>query len=149
VSALSGAVLRRHGFVSNHLVTDWAAVVGNTIGTRSLPERLVHRRGSVSDGTLVVRVASGASALEVQHQEPVLIQRINAFLGYSAVTRVRVVQGVLPEVPPIPSRSRSATSSEAARVAAIVETVKNPGLRQALFDFGLTLLAHTRQDDGG
>ena len=49
-------------------------------------------RGERRDGTLHLQVAPGL-ALEVQHREPVLVERINAFFGYRAVARLALKQG--------------------------------------------------------
>ena len=43
-----------------------------------------------------LRVASGGLAMELQHFEPVLVERINAYFGYPAVARVKLIQGPLP-----------------------------------------------------
>ena len=84
--------LGRHGLAEGGLVTDWAAVVGATIAERSLPLRLSFTGGERREGTLHVRV-SGALALELQHLEPQVLERINGYFGYRAVARLRIHQG--------------------------------------------------------
>src|SRR5215475_13317525 len=89
--------LGRHGLAEGGLVTDWAAIVGQTIAERSLPLRLSFTGGERREGTLHVRV-SGALALELQHLEPQVVERINGYFGYRAVARLRIHQGPVPNL---------------------------------------------------
>src|SRR5262245_26218177 len=57
--------LGRHGLAEGGLVTDWAAVVGETIAERSLLLRLSFTGGERRDGTLEVRVY-GALAMVLE-----------------------------------------------------------------------------------
>lgn len=47
------------------------------------------------DGTLVL-AAPGAARLELQHHTPAIINKVNAFFGYGAVSRIQLVPGDLP-----------------------------------------------------
>ncbi len=78
------------GFHQATVLTDWPAIVGSRIAARSCPEKIA------ADGTLSVRV-SGAFALELQHLEPVVLERIAAHFGYRAITRLAIRQGPLPD----------------------------------------------------
>jgi hypothetical protein len=97
--------LGRRGLAEGSLVTDWVSVVGPMIAERSLPLRLQFSGGERSDGTLHVRV-SGALALELQHLEPQVLERINGYFGYRAVGRLRIHQGPVPPGRPAPQLPR-------------------------------------------
>jgi hypothetical protein len=133
--------LGRHGLAEGGLVTDWAAVVGQTIAERSLPLRLSFTGGERRDGTLHVRV-SGALALELQHLEPQILERINGYFGYRAVGRLRIHQGPVPDQRP-PRRPSPAPPSPAAEaeIGSLVSAVEDDGLRQALQGLGRSLRA--------
>ena len=47
------------------------------------------------DGVLQVRVA-GPLAVELQHLAPQVLERVNTYLGYRAVTQLKLSRGVLP-----------------------------------------------------
>ena len=90
--------------------------------------------------TLVVRV-EGAFALELQHLAPIVVERINAHLGWRCVGRLALRQGPLERLPP--ARAKPAAPSPAARAAAAraVEGIADPGLRDALARLGAGVLS--------
>ena len=45
-----------------------------------------------TDGTLILKVATGALALELSHKEPIIIEKINTYFGYGAVSRIKIMQ---------------------------------------------------------
>ena len=83
---------RRRGLAEVGVLTDWPSIVGADLAARCQPVKLTGsgERG----GTLHVHVA-GAAALELQHSEPQLLERINGYFGYRAVARLRLIQAPL------------------------------------------------------
>ena len=137
--------LGRHGLAEGGLVTDWAAVVGATIAERSLPLRLSFTGGERREGTLHVRV-SGALALELQHLEPQVLERINGYFGYRAVGRLRIHQGPIPappapRLPPAPPPTPEAD----AEIGGLLSTIEDDGLREALRGLGHSLRSAPRK----
>ena len=96
---------RRRGLAEAKLLTEWPTVVGPMLATRCHPIRLSARPDGPG-GVLVLHVA-GAAALELQHSEPQILERINGYFGYGAVGRLRLIQAPLPRskgrAPPPPS----------------------------------------------
>ena len=93
---LTRAAFARYGFAQSELVGRWPEIAGEALAGFSAPERIKYPRGSgetaqKSGGTLVVRAAPGR-ALELQYAVPAIIERINRFLGYGAVSTVKIVQ---------------------------------------------------------
>jgi hypothetical protein len=97
VGDLTKRAFGRRGFSSGELVAEWARVVGDNLASLSSPERITYPRNKRSGGTLHLRVASGSIAVELQHLEPVLLERINGYFGYKAVERVQLSQAPLPD----------------------------------------------------
>jgi hypothetical protein len=90
----------RHGFPAGRLAGDWTAIVGEALAKYCRPERInwprpvedQHRASAEPSGaTLVLRV-DAARALDVQYRAAQIIERINSFLGYRAITEIRLVQ---------------------------------------------------------
>lgn len=134
---LTRAALGKRGFAEGGIVTDWAAIVGPELAAASLPEKLTFAKGARSDGTLQVRV-SGALALELQHLEPVVIERINSYFGYRAVGRLKIRQGPLPRRrPPPPVAATDPAAAQA--VDRAVAGIADPALKAALAGFGRAL----------
>ena len=81
----------------NHsrLILEWDQIVGPELARYSQPERLFFQtpKGQQEEGTLTIRVTSGA-ALEFQHLTGLLMERINQFFGYRALTRITLKHGL-------------------------------------------------------
>jgi hypothetical protein len=96
VARLTKKPLGKHGFAEAALVTEWEAIVGNALGAATLPLRITFPRSQRVGGVLHVRVGSGAMATQLQHLEPLVVQRINSYFGYAAVERLALSQGPVP-----------------------------------------------------
>ena len=91
VTAIAGKALGRAGLAFGALITDWPAIVGERLASQTAPARLQFPKGRREDAVLHVAATSGPAALLVQHEEPQLLQRINGFFGYRAVSRIKLV----------------------------------------------------------
>jgi hypothetical protein len=133
---LVGKPLGRRGFGEGGLIAEWPAVVGEEIARQSAPLKLSFPRGERRGGTLTLRVI-GAFATELQHLAPQLIERINNYLGYAAVTRLKLEQGRLPRrrkpglLQPAPL-----VPKEEAALATTLTGIGDTGLREALDALG-------------
>ena len=88
-------IVRRRGFQNGEILARWVDIVGPEVAEKSVPEQLSYAQGSGIGAPLRVRVES-AWALELQHLEPVIIERINTFFGHAAVSHLKLVQGPVP-----------------------------------------------------
>ena len=130
---------RRRGVAEARLLTEWPAIVGPELASRCQPIRLSKSTGWW-DGGLLVLHAAGTAALELQHSEPQLLERINGFFGYRAVSRLRLIQAPL-RASGRPGRPapRALSEAEEAEVADAVRAVTDAGLRTALASLGRAL----------
>lgn len=124
-------VLGRHGLAEGGLITDWPDIVGPAIAERSLPLRLAFAGGERRNGTLLVRV-SGPLALELQHLEPQILERLNGYFGYAAVARLKIQQGPVPAAArPRPARPVE-TGADDGALAGLTAGIEDEPLRKAL-----------------
>jgi len=86
------ALEAKFGPGSGDLKSRWREIVGESLGTRSEPVKIVKSR--TGGGTLELKVAGPVAAL-IQHQAPLILDRLNLYLGEGAVARLRIVQGPL------------------------------------------------------
>jgi len=129
--------LAKRGFAHSTLLTEWDAVVGAQIADLVRPLRLSHTAKEGMGGTLVLGVL-GVRALEAQHMEPAIIDRVNAHYGYRAVARIRLAQlgpdafakAKVELTPPQP------TSEQEMAVKTAVTPVADNDLRDALERLG-------------
>jgi hypothetical protein len=149
VAALTRDLFRKRGFAEGHILAHWPDIAGDVIAEYSAPERLVfprrirEGRGPSGAATLEIRV-DGPIALEIRHLEPQIIERINAYYGYSAVARLKLTQGPLPPRPRArrrPIRPLAATEREA--LVDQLQPIAEPDLKDALTRLGERILGRT------
>ena len=91
--------------------------------------------GSVAPATLVLRV-DPAFALEAQHAAAIIVQRVNAHLGWRCIGRIAFRQGPLAPTRQ-PHRAPPAPSAAARqRAAALTAPIADDELRGALAQLG-------------
>ncbi|MEE8332237.1 MAG: DciA family protein [Alphaproteobacteria bacterium] len=129
--------MRKRGFAAVEIVTGWPSIVGAALAAETTPERLSFPPGKRLDGTLHVRT-SGPLALEIQHLEPVILDRINTYFGYRAVARLKLAQGPRPARPKAPARKAPRAPNPARRAAVEQRTqgIDDTALRDALNKLG-------------
>lgn len=147
IKRIISPALRRRGFAESEVVLRWPEIVGAEFARVATPEKLSFRRGRSADGTLHLKVA-GPAALAIQHQAPMIMERINTFYGFRAVARLQLVQGAplaaaspteIPEPAPEPlSAAENRRIDEGAAAAA------DPELSAALRRLG-TAVARRQQ----
>lgn len=118
----------------------WPEVVGETMSRISEPARIV--RVGAKPGILEIRVASAHAPL-VQHQAPLLIERLNLFLGAGQIERIRLVQGVVNAPTPskqAPVRMRPLGAREELDLVQSLSDVPEGKLKQALLKLGRSVL---------
>ena len=147
VGAAIDPVLAKQGFGESAVILNWEEIVGPRIARACEPMKLQWPpRGPKSTpdtplqpATLMVRV-EGPFAVELQHQAPLVIERINAHLGWRCVGRLALRQGPLERrmkavrrvLPPDPAALAAAEEAAAG--------IGEDGLREALTRLGARAL---------
>lgn len=133
--------LGRRGHAEGALLAEWPSIVGKEIAARCRPQKLsAARPGRHGDGTLTLRVEAGF-AVELQHMAPLLIERVNGYLGYRAVSGLRMLQvpaGRQPQAVPRPG-VRPLDAADEHALCRRVEAVADAEVRTALERLGRTL----------
>ena len=88
------AAFRRFGFVQSSVVTRWHEIVGERHAQVCMPEAIRFPPGEKSEGILQLVVVP-AHAPPIQHVIPEIMERVNRFFGYKAVSRVKLRQGAV------------------------------------------------------
>ncbi|MEK9899351.1 MAG: DciA family protein [Rhodospirillaceae bacterium] len=147
-SRATATIRRKRGFYEASVFSDWPEIVGPDLARQCVPLRLV-RGAEGAGGTLHVRV-TGPLALELQHLEPQVLERINGYYGFRAVAAMRLHQGPISA----PERPATAPAAEAdpadlARLDNDLAGIDDPELRRALRNLGASVLAQgkTRSED--
>ena len=141
VLKITDVAIRKRGFVESALIHKWTSIVGKEIAAWSVPNRLVFLRGSTLDATLHLDVLS-ARALEIQHNELVILERINIVFGYKAINKIaiRQVNSLSRTVKQSPTPA-VLTESEKSWVSDQIKNHSNAELKNALEALGQAILS--------
>ena len=141
VNTLTRNVLGERGFVSVDLIAQWGDIVGKELSVGVLPMRLTFPKGKRSDGTLYVRTAGGAFALLFEHQKNRVIERVNTYFGYPAVSNIRLVQGAIKFVEPETEEvAWPLGDEETQEILQKIDMVQDEKLRAQLFNLGVAMI---------
>lgn len=138
-------VLRKRAGISIGLVQSWEEIVGQRLAASSRPEKIQWPRRMNEDDpfepAVLVIACEGLAALHLQHQTGEVVSRVNAFLGFNAIGRIRIVQKPLTHAASKPRPVvRPLSGSEKAKLAGVVAPVEDEGLRASLERLGATIL---------
>lgn len=137
-------VFRQRGFADGAIITEWPTIVGERLAAVTMPEQVTYPPKRRSRGTLRLRVASGGMAMELQHLQPQLLQRINGYFGYEAVERLQFVHAPVPaRARPVVEDERPLDSDEEQQLAALLAGIEDGDLKRALDSLGRSVFAST------
>jgi len=146
---VAGKALERFGFAYAEMIANWSAIVGDELAAVSTPERVRWPRsgeaheGRGRGGTLIIAAEAG-SAIELQHDSERIIERINGYYGYEAITGLKIRQTRVKRHPPPPPRPAKVSPDEAERLHRHLQTVADEPLKAALERLGSGVLAGHR-----
>ncbi len=141
VRRLTRPLFGKRGLADGRVVGEWTEIVGPLLARSSIPQRIVYPRGERTGGTLHLKVAPGGMATELQHLEPLLIERINGHFGYRAVARLSFVQGPLPPPPPEPAPPARLDAEAESHLNRLLAGIDDAGVRERLNSLGRAVLA--------
>jgi hypothetical protein len=125
------------GLAHARLVSDWRHIAGSVLAEKALPLNIRFPKGQKDGGTLYLAVASGWG-LEVQHLEPIILEKIATYFGYRAIAKIHITQRPLPlpiakkktpPPPPLPAQAQK-------KLEGAVEGITDPTLKRALERLG-------------
>ena len=153
-STILDPVLRKRTGISIGLVQSWDEIAGLRLAARTRPEKIVwprrvHENDPFQPATLVI-ACDGSAALHLQHETGEIISRVNAFLGFAAIGRIKIVQK--PVTAPETARQRPLrplSEAEKARLSGTVSLIEDEDLRASLERLGATILGSGKSKIGG
>ena len=134
------------------MIACWPDIVGPLYAESTQPDKLSWTRrpkGLIAEeehepATLTVR-CSGAAALRLAHELPLVIERINTFFGYRCVGRIKLIQLPVLRVDRSRRPKPAPVSEEArAKVRDIADGFVDDGLRAAVERLGLAIASRNK-----
>jgi len=154
VPRLTQKACEKHGFSAAALFADWSQIAGERLSRHTAPVRLKWPRPlsakSETDpgcggrpGAILTLRTDPAVALDVQYGTAQLIERINGYFGYRAVSDIRIIQAPLTPLDtsashagrthrPEPQRAARHNAAKPREAIEIPKGIKDSALRHAL-----------------
>jgi hypothetical protein len=147
VAPVIGQTLARRGFGEADLILHWEEIVGPRLAEYSEPIKLQWPPrgprfapvGAAEPATLIVRV-EGGFAIELQHQAPLVVERINSHLGWRCIGRLALRQGPLERAARVAHSAKAPDAAMRAAAERAVGEIEDVGLRDALVRLGAGVL---------
>lgn len=149
---LAKQILGRRGFMQLELLSSWASIVGENMAQYSLPQKLTFPKDSHSDGCLTIMVPAGAFATEITQNEPQIIDKINVYFGYPAVSKIRILQNgtlqdyLLKKKPIDKVKKTVVTDEEESYITELTKDIEQPELREVVAELGRAILQRKKQE---
>ncbi len=83
--------MKNRGFLQPDLLRRWADIMGKPLCDHCTPIKLVHAGPRQPQGSLHIR-CRGAWALEIQLQEPIILERLSMLCGYRVASRIIILR---------------------------------------------------------
>lgn len=150
VSEIVGKVLepviaRRAGMTLD-LINAWPEIVGEEFRETTRPEKINWPRRAHEDDpfkpAVLVVACENSAALFFQHEQPAILERINVFFGFEAVDRITIVQKTVVTIDKKkPKAKTTVTNVDEKRLAAILDEIDDPVLKETLTKLGRGVLS--------
>jgi len=141
VNRLTGRVFGKRGMDDGAIARHWPEIAGETLARVSVPEKIAYEKGERTRGTLQLRVSNSALATEIQHSEPIIVERINTYFGYQAVARLRLIHGPVPAPRAKAPTHRTLTPEEETALEDQLSDVEDDEIKVALEGLGRAMTA--------
>ncbi|MCH8322883.1 MAG: DUF721 domain-containing protein [Proteobacteria bacterium] len=134
-------VFRQYGFAEDALIRGWREIAGEKLSRVAAPLRLTYGKEKGEKIAILHLLVEGAAALEVQHQIPILIEKINIFYGHNLISRITLIQGK-PGQNKRPERVEKKPPDPAVvkQIETWTKAMKDSGLRETLISLGAEVL---------
>jgi len=138
-------VFKARGLTEGRILTHWPEIVGEKFARISLPEKITFPKGKRGEGTLHLSVTSSGSLL-LHAVQDLILEKINTFFGYNAVTKLRMTHGLVPpkERPIEPAPVLSAKDKEWIRSQ--IQDVTDPDLKESLEKLGASVSLYSKKE---
>lgn len=148
---LAKQLLGARGMLEIEILSNWRTIVGEALAQYTLPQKITFNKDQRTGGCLYVLTLSGAFAVEVQQKEEKILQNINAFFGYPAVAKLRILQTGSPEnflcAKKLPDNVKKmlVTEEQETYITELTKDVEQPDLQDVLQRVGRAVLHHQKK----
>lgn len=150
VRPLAKQLLGKNGFMLIELMSSWEEIAGESLSRYVLPQKISFTKDDRTDGTIFLMVFGGAFAMEVENKKKQILQKINTFFGYEALSKIKIIQNNNPQnflinknVSDKPKKNL-VSEKEETYIDELIKDVDDETLRSKLANLGRAVLCHNK-----
>ena len=140
-------IMSAEDFVEADILLNWRDIVGQEIASFAYPIKVKYNHRE-NIRILYIEVPVGGFALEMQHKEEYLLEKLNAYFGYKAVHKVNISQNIQlkPQIKPIKKEKEEIklNDDEKKYMDEVVGDIKDEKLKEILTKLGESVIISNR-----
>ena len=141
-------IMSAEDFVEADILLNWRDIVGQEIASFAYPIKVKYNHKE-NIRTLYMEVPVGGFALEVQHKEDYLLEKLNAYFGYKAVHKINISQNIRlrPQIKSTKETKERVKLSDTEKkyVESVVDGIKDDKLKEILTKLGESVVLSNRE----
>lgn len=137
IPALIKPAMKQRGFLSPRILLEWEKIVGPSFAQQCYPDRILFPRGGHHQGTLYL-IIDPCSAFRFEYIKDLILEKINTYFGYGAITQVKLFQKPFPLKK---TQQPQATLPKDFNLVPLFPSTGHERLDKALQNYGATLMA--------
>lgn len=148
---LAQKLVGKKAFAEADVICNWENIAGKETASYSKPLKIDFKKDERTCGTLFVETYGGAFALELQAKSKMLIDKVNVFFGYQAVSGIKIIQNskqaknITSDV--VKSQKMLVTQEEENYIEKTSEGLASESLSEALQNLGRAIFNDNRKRD--
>lgn len=140
-------IMSAEDFVEADILLNWRDIVGLEMASFAYPIKVKYNHRE-NIRTLYIEVPVGGFALEMQHKEGYLLEKLNAYFGYKAVHKINISQNIKlkPQIKPVKKAQEEITLNEEEKkyMEDVVADIKDEKLKEILTKLGKSVIVSNR-----
>ena len=151
IRPLAKQLLGKNGYMQIELMSNWEEIVGENLSRYVLLQKISFTKDERTDGTLFLLVFGGAFAMEVENKKQQILQKVNTFFGYEALSKIKIMQNNNPQnflinknVSDKPKKNL-VSEKEETYIDELIKDVDDENLRSKLANLGRAILNHNKK----
>ena len=146
-------ILGKNKIMELEILRNWHQIVGTELSQYSLPQKITFRNNEKINGCLSLSVLSGAFAMEISQHITEIVEKINLFFGYAAVSDIKIIQtGNVQIFQPIKKNTVNmkkslVTKQEEFYITELAENIKSSELRESVERLGRAVFGDRKQQE--
>lgn len=148
ISPFAKKVLGKRGFMEIDIISNWEDIIGKQFAEFTSPLRIDFPKGKTNEGTLHIETLSGAFALELQHKEKLIIEKVNTYFGYKAISHIKTSQNPNFNTKPEHKEQKTLVTKEDENyISEIVGDLHDSKLKEILTKLGTDILSSNNKKE--